>query len=152
MEIRRIHKEEAWKLRHEVMWPEREPDYIKLEDDELGMHYGLFRGEQLVSVLSLFITGTEAQVRKFATLELEQGQGYGSRLLQTVLEEAEQAGVQRIYCNARTYKSGFYKKFGMHTTKEVFSKGGKDYVVMERFFGPAAEKRTETNGEGQRHD
>jgi predicted GNAT family N-acyltransferase len=54
-----------------------------------------------------------------------------------VLKEAEQAGVQRIYCNARTYKAGFYKKFGMQATQEVFSKGGKDYVVMERFFGPA---------------
>lgn len=138
MEIRRIHKEDAWKLRHEVMWPEREPDYIKLEDDESGVHYGLFLGEQLVSVLSLFITGKEAQFRKFATLEMEQGQGYGSKLLQTVLKEAEQAGVERIFCNARTYKAGFYKKFGMKPTEQVFSKGGKDYVVMERFFAPAS--------------
>ena len=148
MEIRRIHKEDAWKLRHEVMWPEREPDYIKLADDEQGRHYGLYQGEQLVSVLSLFINGEEAQVRKFATLELEQGQGYGSKLLQTVLEEAEQSGVRRIYCNARTYKAGFYKKFGMQTTDEVFSKGGKDYVVMERFFTPAEDG----NGKELTHD
>lgn len=148
MEIRIIQKEEAWKLRHEVMWPEREPDYIKLADDKLGVHYGLYLGEQLVSVLSLFINGTEAQFRKFATLELEQGLGYGSRLLQTVLKEAEQAGVQRIYCNARTYKAGFYKKFGMQATEEVFSKGGKDYVVMERFFTPAEDG----NGKESTHD
>lgn len=139
MDIRKINKEEVWKLRHEVMWPEREPDYIKLADDDQGVHYGLYQGEQLVSVLSLFINGTEAQFRKFATLELEQGQGYGTRLLKTVLEEAEQAGVRRIFCNARTYKAGFYKKFGMQATNQVFSKGGKDYVVMEKFLGPAAD-------------
>lgn len=137
MDIRKIDKEEVWKLRHEVMWPEREPDYIKLADDDQGVHYGLYQGEQLVSVLSLFINGTEAQFRKFATLELEQGQGYGTRLLKAVLEEAEQAGVRRIFCNARTYKAGFYKKFGMQATNQVFSKGGKDYVVMEKFLGPA---------------
>ncbi|WP_238655827.1 GNAT family N-acetyltransferase [Paenibacillus piscarius] len=137
MDIRKIDKEEVWKLRHEVMWPEREPDYIKLADDDQGVHYGLYQGEQLVSVLSLFINGTEAQFRKFATLELEQGQGYGTRLLKAVLEEAEQAGVRRIFCNARTYKAGFYKKFGMQPTNQVFSKGGKDYVVMEKFLGPA---------------
>jgi GNAT superfamily N-acetyltransferase len=148
MEIRTIHKEDAWKLRHEVMWPEREPDYIKLEDDEQGVHYGLYLGDRLVSVISLFITGTEAQVRKFATLELEQGQGYGSRLLQEVLKEAEQAGVQRVYCNARTYKAGFYKKFGLKATEQVFSKGGKDYIIMERFFGPAEDG----NGEDLNHD
>ncbi|WP_340023413.1 GNAT family N-acetyltransferase [Paenibacillus sp. FSL K6-1096] len=139
MDIRKIDKEEAWKLRHEVMWPEREPDYIKLDDDDKGVHYGLYQGERLVSVLSLFINGTEAQLRKFATLELEQGLGYGTRLLKAVLEEAEQAGVRRIFCNARTYKAGFYKKFGMQTTNQVFSKGGKDYVVMEKFLGPAAD-------------
>lgn len=137
MDIRKIDKEEVWKLRHEVMWPEREPDYIKLADDDQGVHYGLYHGEQLVSVLSLFINGTEAQFRKFATLELEQGLGYGTRLLKAVLEEAEQAGVRRIFCNARTYKAGFYKKFGMQATNQVFSKGGKDYVVMEKFLGPA---------------
>lgn len=137
MDIRKINKEEVWKLRHEVMWPEREPDYIKLDDDDQGVHYGLYHGERLVSVLSLFINGTEAQFRKFATLELEQGLGYGTRLLNTVLEEAEQAGVRRIFCNARTYKAGFYKKFGMQATNQVFSKGGKDYVVMEKFLGPA---------------
>lgn len=137
MDIRKINKEEVWKLRHEVMWPEREPDYIKLADDDQGVHYGLYQGEQLVSVLSLFINGSEAQFRKFATLELEQGQGYGTRLLKAVLEEAEQAGVRRIFCNARTYKAGFYKKFGMQPTNQVFSKGGKDYVVMEKFLGPA---------------
>ncbi|MEK4852336.1 GNAT family N-acetyltransferase [Paenibacillus sp. FSL H7-0756] len=142
MEIKLIHKEEVWKLRHEVMWPEREPDYIKLADDDQGKHYGLYVGGRLVSVLSLFINGTEAQFRKFATLELEQGQGYGSKLLNTVLAEAEQAGVQRIFCNARTYKAGFYKKFGMQPTDEVFSTGGKDYVVMEKFFGPG----TDANG------
>lgn len=97
MDIRKIDKEEAWKLRHEVMWPEREPDYIKLDDDDKGVHYGLYQGERLVSVLSLFINGTEAQLRKFATLELEQGLGYGTRLLKAVLEEAEQAGVRRIF-------------------------------------------------------
>lgn len=92
MEIKLIHKEEVWKLRHEVMWPEREPDYIKLADDDQGKHYGLYVGDRLVSVLSLFVNGTEGQFRKFATLELEQGQGYGSKLLNTVLAEAEQAG------------------------------------------------------------
>ncbi|MEK4516271.1 GNAT family N-acetyltransferase [Paenibacillus sp. FSL H8-0122] len=146
MEIKLIHKEEAWKLRHEVMWPEREPDYIKLADDDQGKHYGLYLEDRLVSVLSLFVNGTEAQFRKFATLELEQGQGYGSKLLKTVLAEAEQAGVRRIFCNARTYKAGFYKRFGMQPTDEVFSKGGKDYVVMEKFFGPVTDAKGELKG------
>ena len=40
-----------------------------LQDDEDGLHFGLFNKEKLVSVVSLFIDGEEAQFRKFATLQ-----------------------------------------------------------------------------------
>lgn len=137
MDIRTISKEQAWQLRHEVMWPERDLDYVKLPDDDKGEHYGLFEGEQLITVVSLFVEGEEAQFRKFATLESMQGRGYGSHLLFHVMEKAAQAGVKRIFCNARSHKISFYKKFGLAETERTFTKGGKDYVVMERFIGTA---------------
>ncbi|GBG11060.1 N-acetyltransferase [Paenibacillus agaridevorans] len=132
--IRRIDKEQAWLLRHLVMWPEKEFDFIKLDDDGLGKHYGLFEGDELVSVVSLFAQGDQAQFRKFATLATEQNKGYGSRLLSYVIGEAERAGVKRIYCNARVNKVAFYEKFGLRATGSAFSKSGKDYVIMERCY------------------
>ncbi|TVY07841.1 GNAT family N-acetyltransferase [Paenibacillus cremeus] len=132
MEIKRIEKEQAWQLRHEVMWPERELAYVILEDDDAGVHYGLFVQERLVSVVSLFIDGTEAQFRKFATRVSEQGKGYGSQLLKHMLQEAEEACVQRIFCNARSNKAAFYRKFGLVETETTFTKGGKQYVIMEK--------------------
>ncbi|WP_187355239.1 GNAT family N-acetyltransferase [Paenibacillus tengchongensis] len=137
MEIRLVPQEAAWKLRHEVMWPEREPEYVRIDGDESAEHYGLLDGERLVSVVSLFREGEAAQFRKFATLESEQGKGYGSRLLEHVLAAAAAAGAQRIYCNARSSKIGFYKKFGLAATEERFHKGGKEYVIMERWFNIA---------------
>lgn len=134
MEIKHIKKEQAWQLRHEVMWPERDLSYVQLSDDEKGVHYGLVEEEALISVVSLFIDGEEAQFRKFATRLSDQGKGYGSRLLTHMLKEAYQAGVKRIYCNARSNKVSFYEKFGLGCTDLQFTKGGKDYVVMERFF------------------
>ncbi|CAH1191557.1 hypothetical protein PAECIP111892_00670 [Paenibacillus auburnensis] len=150
MKITLIHKEAAWQLRHEVMWPERELDYVKLEDDDAGLHYGLFEGEELISVVSLFIGGNEAQFRKFATQESQQGKGYGSRLLQHMLNEAESSGVKRIYCNARSHKAAFYQRFGLAVTDQTFTKGGKDYIIMERFFGASGEG--ERNGVKQIND
>ncbi|WP_235949756.1 GNAT family N-acetyltransferase [Paenibacillus apii] len=135
MDIKIIHKEQAWRLRHEVMWPEKDLDYVKLKDDDEGTHFGLFEGEALISAVSLFVHGPEAQFRKFATLTSHQNQGYGSRLLFHILGEAEQAGVKRIYCNARSGKVSFYERFGLIPTASTFTKGGKDYIVMERFFG-----------------
>ncbi|MCY9662215.1 GNAT family N-acetyltransferase [Paenibacillus chondroitinus] len=136
MEIRRIQKEQAWQLRHEVMWPERELAYVQLSDDDEGVHYGLFEGDALLSVVSLFIRGEEAQFRKFATKVSDQGKGYGSHLLRHMLTEAKQAGVKRIFCNARSNKVSFYEKFGLAVTDKQFTKGGKDYVVMEHHVFP----------------
>ncbi|ANF98683.1 GNAT family acetyltransferase [Paenibacillus bovis] len=120
------------------MWPDRELDYIKLKDDEMGQHYGLFVSDQLVSVISLFIENNEAQFRKFATLAGQQGQGYGSQLLSYTIQQAKQAGVQRIYCNARTEKTGFYSKFGLLPTGDSFVRGGKSYVIMERVYAASS--------------
>ncbi len=45
----------------------------------------------------------------------------------------EEKNVDRIWCNARISKSGFYQKFGMTGTAVTFEKEGIGYVVMERF-------------------
>lgn len=89
--------------------------------------------EALISVVSLFIHGEEAQFRKFATKVPSQGKGYGSQLLRHMLREAMKLGVKRIYCNARSNKVTFYEKFGLTVTDRQFTKGGKDYVVMESY-------------------
>lgn len=67
--VREVDKEEVWALRHKVMWPDKPFDYIKLKEDESGIHYGLFIEEEMTSVISLFINNDEAQFRKFATLQ-----------------------------------------------------------------------------------
>ena len=89
--------------------------------------------ETLVSVISLFIDGDDAQFRKFATLADQQGKGLGSALLEHLIKEAQSRGVRRLWCNARVDKTGFYERFGMTTTDHTFSKGGIDYVIMEVF-------------------
>ncbi|MEH7386416.1 GNAT family N-acetyltransferase [Bacillus sp. JJ1521] len=129
--ITKIEKEEAWEIRHRVMWPEKDFDYIKLEDDDVGIHFGLFKEDILISVISLFINNNEAQFRKFATFQHEQGNGYGSRLLDYVIWEAKNRHLKKIWCNARENKVDFYKKFGLHETNDRFTKDGKAYVIME---------------------
>jgi GNAT superfamily N-acetyltransferase len=131
--IRQVDEEEVWELRHKVMWPDKPFDYIKLEDDDLGIHYGLFKGDILISVISLFINNGECQFRKFATIQLEQGKGYGSTLLEYVIKEAQNNGVMKIWCNARKNKVNFYKKFGLQETSTSFIKECKHYVLMEKY-------------------
>ncbi len=115
------------------MWPNKPLEYVKLPQDADGMHYGLYLEEILVSVISLFVNGDEAQFRKFATLTDQQGKGLGSELLEHLINEAKSHGVRRLWCNARMDKTGFYERFGMTTTDQTFSKGDIDYVIMEVF-------------------
>lgn len=133
-EIAEITAAETLRIRHEVMWPDRTIDYVKLPYDNQGQHFGLFINGQLISVISLFIENQQAQFRKFATLNVHQGKGFGSQLLQHVFFLAEQQQFKRIWCNARTDKSSYYAKFGMKETDNTFKKGGIDYVIMEKTF------------------
>jgi GNAT superfamily N-acetyltransferase len=131
--IRKVDKQQVWELRHQVMWSDKPFDYVKLEDDDLGFHFGLIKENKLISVVSLFINNEGAQFRKFATLQQEQGKGYGSALLDAVLKEAKIRGVKRIWCNARKNKVDFYRKFGLQESKSSFIKEGRSYVIMEKY-------------------
>jgi GNAT superfamily N-acetyltransferase len=124
--------ETALKLRQQVMWPTKPIDFIRVEGDEEGLHYGLSLNGLTISVVSVFYGDNDMQFRKFATLIDFQGKGYGSLLLNHIIGEAEEKGVSRIWCNARQSKAGFYEKFGLHQTLQTFEKDGIEFVVMER--------------------
>lgn len=123
----------VWPIRHEVMYPEMEFDSIKLPEDDLGMHLALFDNNTLTSVISVFQGGSEMQFRKFATLAKFQGKGYGSALLNYVIDIAKQENAVRLWCNARMNASAFYEKFGFHQITTSFFKDGHEFIVMEKF-------------------
>ncbi|WP_438448750.1 GNAT family N-acetyltransferase [Gorillibacterium sp. sgz5001074] len=131
LEIREVPLEEVWRLRLEVMWPGKPLEFVKLPDDTAGLHYGGYIGSELVTVISLFVEGEQAQFRKFATLPEFQGRGYGTALLKHTLEEARRLGARTIKCNARSSKVGFYQRFGMSENGEVFEREGIRYSILE---------------------
>ncbi|OEK00576.1 GNAT family N-acetyltransferase [Roseivirga sp. 4D4] len=130
--IKNITAEDTWSLRHQVMWPNEDIDYVKLPEDESGIHYGLFINDELTAVVSLFINDREAQFRKLATAVEAQGKGYGTMLLKHLMQEVQTLEVNRIWCNARADKASFYHRFGLKETARTFIKKGQSYVVMER--------------------
>ena len=130
--VKNIFYKLTWEIRQKVMWPAKPIEYVKLSDDPGGIHYGLFKDEELISIVSLFISGTDAQFRKFATVEKEQGKGYGTILLKYMMTNLDQKKIKRLWCNARTDKAPFYERFGLRQSNNRFSRGGIDYVIMEK--------------------
>lgn len=53
MLIKEIKAEETWRLRRKVLWPNKTLEYVKLDEDKFGRHYGLFLDEKLTSVISI---------------------------------------------------------------------------------------------------
>ena len=124
--------EETLNIRHRTMWLNKPINYVKLENDDQGRHFGLFIDGKMVAVISLFVKNKAAQFRKFATLTDYQGKGYGTMLLNRIINIAEDEKLNKIWCNARTDKSDYYAKFGMILTKNRFVKGKIEYVVMKK--------------------
>lgn len=119
-------------MRQAVMYPQENISFVQLDDDEAGQHWGLYLADELVSVISLFDKNGSIQFRKFATKTERQGMGYGTALLQHVMEWARANGKKNIWCNARLTATGIYKKFGMRAVGKTWQKYGLDFIIMEK--------------------
>ncbi|MCT4699069.1 GNAT family N-acetyltransferase [Tenacibaculum haliotis] len=133
-EIKQITIFEVLPIRHKVMWPDKPMSYVELPNDEKGKHFGLFVNGEITSIISLFKSNNEAQFRKFATLIEHQGFGYGTILLNKVIDLIKKEKIAKLWCNARVEKSKFYERFDLTSTTKKFKKGGIEYVIMERNF------------------
>ena len=131
MEIKAISASQTWQIRHEVMWPDQPFEFVQLEEDNLGLHFGVFDHEKLVSIVSCFIVDDKMQFRKLATLEEFQGKGIASQLLNYILKLAKEKNLNKMWCNARTNKKTFYEKFGMKDTHKTFVKANQEFTIME---------------------
>ena len=131
IQIEQIHPALTWRIRHKTMYPDKPFDFVKLDNDLDGIHFGLYAGDQLTSVVSLFEEGDTCQFRKFATLPGSQGKGYGGLLLAHIINYNRKNGIKKLYCNARVGAVLFYSKYGFRQTDKTWTKNGFDFVIME---------------------
>jgi phosphoribosylformimino-5-aminoimidazole carboxamide ribotide isomerase len=134
-EIKPVALAEVLAIRQEVMYPGQPAAWAKVEGDENALHWGLYAGGRLVSVISLFNSnnyGGSLQFRKFATLVSEQGKGYGTYLLKAVLEYAITQGYKAIWCNARITALDWYGRFEFLQEGVPWNKNGIDYIIIKK--------------------
>ncbi len=113
------------------MYPEKPYDFVKLENDFDGIHFGIYVDYELTGVVSLFTEGTVGQFRKFAVLPEAQHQGLGSQLLMYLIDFCKVQKLTKLWCNARVNAKEFYTKFGFHETDQTYTASGFDFVKME---------------------
>ena len=129
----------TWRLRRDVLYPGQKMFEMEMEEDANGMHFGAFKDNQLVAVVSLFQKDTDIQFRKLAVNPEVQGMGIGNSLLTYITNHVQHETGTRLWCNARISAIGFYLKAGFTQTGELFSKNGIDYEILEKAIIPAKE-------------
>jgi len=129
--IEQIQIELVLPVRHKAMYPDEHPDLAKLSDDGDGIHFGLFDHNKLISVVSWFKRNQhEAQFRKLATLKEFRNSGYGTLLMEYILNFSREEKISHLWCNARVSATHFYQMLGFKETNERFVKNGIEYVIM----------------------
>lgn len=123
--------DDVLRIRNQVMYPEKDVNYVKLANDKEGIHMGYFIDEKPVSVFSIFLENNKIQFRKFATLIEYQRKGYGSKLIEWLLKYASDMQFESVWCNSRYDKRNFYKSFGFKETNKIFERDGIKYVILE---------------------
>lgn len=132
IEIQKVNADDLIEIRHLVLWPDKPREFVKVPEDESGIHFGLYFDGTLVSVISLFGDDRGIRFRKFATLPGFQGKGLGSKLLQHAITYAQIQGYTRMWCDARTDALGFYERFDFKKFSESFFKEHIEYYKIER--------------------
>ncbi len=140
-QIRRIDAADTRPLRHAILRPNQpfEATVYPLDDEPTSGHLGVFLGDRLVGVASVFNethpgdTNPYAwRLRGMATREQDRGQGNGGALLHACLDYIRAAGGTNLWFNARTTAAAFYSRFGFVVRGNVFDiEGIGPHVVME---------------------
>ncbi len=119
-------------LRHRVLWPhiEKVEDcVIDIDGRADAIHLGVFDGEKIVSIGSLFQMDSnkiqfekQYRLRAMATDPDYRGQNAGRVLIEKSFELLKEKGVDVLWCDARKIAVGFYESLG-------FSKLPEEYEV-----------------------
>ncbi len=137
-QIKQITWQQTIPIRHQVLWPNKPPEFCHIEGDNDGWHFGYYIDHQLVGVASIYPSTSDlintptrsARLRKFATLASLQGQGIGTKLLEHIILLLKARGITHFWCDARETATGFYERFGMRREGERFFKSTQPYFKM----------------------
>ena len=97
------------------------------DDDKETTHFGLFKGNNLIGVASVFKVKNENfeqnkqfQLRGMAVLKEYQGFGFGNLILEEVCKFVETKNADVLWFNARENAVKFYQNFGFSTQGDSF--------------------------------
>ena len=75
----------------------------------------------------------DGHMGRLAVLKAYRGRGLGARVLLALIEEAERAGLERVYPGAQKQAVGFYERLGFAVYGEPYVEVNLEHRHMKRF-------------------
>jgi predicted GNAT family N-acyltransferase len=125
---------EALQIRKTVFVGEQGvPMDLELDDfDDSTTHYVGFTEEKPVTTARVLVTddGDNWHIQRVATLAEVRGHGYAQKIMETIIEDAREAGVHTLDLGAQLTALGFYEKLGFVPEGEIFLDAGIEHRNM----------------------
>jgi len=124
-------------IRKEVLWPNKNLNYVKMPFDKSTniLHLGIIDND-IINIVSLNFEEQDhdyksMQICQLATKKKYQGKGYGTIIMNYIICLAKEKNINKIWCNARIEKCGFYQKYGLKKTSKTYVRNGIKIIKME---------------------
>lgn len=110
-----------------MLWPNKDLEFCYVEGDADALHFGAFIDNEIICVASIYVDGTHARLRKFATIQKYQNNGVGSKVLNFILDTLRKMEITYFWCDARKSTINFYRYFGLKPEGLEFYKSDIPY-------------------------
>ena len=140
MEIKSIKAAETMGIRHRILRAGQPIEHCIYPHDnnEDTFHLGVFEKNNLISIGSFYSEkqsdlpyATQCRFRGIATLPEYRNRGLATAIIEFAIDRLKTAGVEAIWCNARTSALGLYKKLGFDAVSDEFEiEGIGPHLVM----------------------
>jgi predicted GNAT family N-acyltransferase len=71
-----------------------------------------------------------AKLERFAVLPSHRGEGYGTQLVEAVVDDARRAGFETFVLHSQAHLEDWYERFGFESTGRRFQEAGIPHVEM----------------------
>ena len=74
----------------------------------------------------------DGKITRIAVLKPWRNMGLANRMIETLIQLADDQGLKSLYLNAQTSATGLYEKHGFTGSGEIFDEGGIEHIRMQR--------------------
>ena len=130
MQIKVVELDQVWRLRQEILWPDRPSSFSQVTGDESAHHFGVWADGDWRAVVSIFKTDEGFQLRKLGTQESYRKRGFGRALVACVLNWCSENNAADVFLDARINQVNWYEQGGWVKKGKPFQKYEKAYQRM----------------------